>query len=171
MPFPFSRSLIVALDERWRASDVLADIANRLPSLGATNVSSTPTSLAFRVRWTTSSGPLFIVTSGEFSIDNNQQSGDNHQQSGRPHCLRVRLSFRRAAVIVALLTYGWLGVVDSLIEGGYTGGSLAGTVLFCTVGYCWLLGFWYLVVPPWLFRRTQLSRFAQPPHAGCPHQR
>jgi len=164
MPFPFSRSLIVALDERWRASDVLADIANRLPSLGATNVSSTPTSLAFQVRWTTCSGPLFIVTSGEFSIDNNQQSG-------RPHCLRVRLSFRRAAVIVALLTYGWLGVVDSLIEGGYTGGSLAGTVLFCTVGYCWLLGFWYLVVPPWLFRRTQLSRFAQPPHAGCPHQR
>jgi hypothetical protein len=156
MPFPVSRSIIVALDTSWRGDVVLDDVERRLPALGATNVRRAPSTLAFGVPWSTTYGPLFIVTGGDFAIVTDGQSG-------RAHCLRCYLSFRRAAVMVAILSYGGLGIAASIFEGGYSGGSLAGTLFFCTIGYCWLLGIWYLIVPPWLVSRMQLLRFTRPP--------
>jgi hypothetical protein len=156
MPFPVSRSFTVSLHERWSEEKVLGTIQERLPILGASDLRQAPGLLAFKVPWTTSYGPLFIVSSGTFTV------GADFSE-GLARGLRCYLSFRRAAVVVAVLCYGWLGLGVSLLEGGPIGGSVAGTLLFCTVGYCWLLGIWYIIVPEWLAKRLQLSRFTLPP--------
>ena len=159
MPFPVSRAFVVALDISWRVDVVLDDVERSLLDLGATNLRRAPGKVAFDVPWSTTYGPLFIVTGGDFATVTDQQSG-------RANGLRCYLSFRRAAVMVAIVSYGWLGIAASMFEGRYAAGSLAGTLIFCTVGYCWLLGVWYLIVPPWLVSRMNLRRFTRP--AGVP---
>jgi hypothetical protein len=156
MPFPVSRSVKIPIDARWRDDEVLDEIQRELPGLGAIRVRRADDKLAFDVSWLTNYGPLFCITGGEFTFD-------PELDSGRMKRLRCSLSFRRAAVIVAIATYGWLGLGVSLVEGQYTGGSLGATLLFCTIGYCWLLGFWYLAAPPWLEHRLKLLRFVKPP--------
>ena len=154
MPFPISRTITLAIDASYKQDDVLDEIERGLPSLGANALRRASRTVSFRVPWTTSYGPLFMVTSGDFAI---QHRGG----SARSQSLCCHLSFRRAAVTVMVLVYGWLGVGASLLEGGYTGGSLVGTFVFCTIGWCLLLGVWYLIVPFWLVRRLKLRRLEQ----------
>jgi hypothetical protein len=154
MPFPVSRTLTLIIDASYSEDDVLGDIERRLQSVGAKNVRRAACVLSFGVHWTTTAGPLFMVTSGEFALHPAVGSAQTQQ-------LTCYLSFRRSAVAAILLSYGWLGIVGSLIEGAYTGGSLVGTLLFCTFGWCYLLGVWYLIIPPWLVRRLKLRRFEE----------
>ena len=161
MPFPVSRTLTFTIDASHTANDVLGNIADRLPGLGASDVQRVGDVLSFRVPWTTSYGPLFMVTRGDFSF----QRGVS---SATARVLRCHLSFRRATIAVILGVYGWLGVGASLLEGGYADGSLFGTFMICTVGWCFLLGPWYLIVPSWLTRRLDLLRFELPAAAPKP---
>src|SRR4051812_11819730 len=137
MPFPISRSLIIAVEEHWHQEYLLSDIATSLNALGAVDVKRDDSTLLFSVPWGKTSGPLFLVSSGTFSIGPDVATG-------RRHCLKGVLSFRRAAITVAVLCYGWLGIGASLIQGQYSGGSFLGTLVVCTFSYCWLLGVWYL---------------------------
>jgi hypothetical protein len=161
MPFPMSRTVTIALDAHCGADEVLDEIKHRLPPLGASNLRRDGHELSFGVPWTTSYGPLFIVTDGNFVVGSREE--DAPMQT-----LSCYLSFRRAAVTIILLVYGWLGVGLSLINGEYSGGSLFGTLVLCTLGWCYLLGAWYLIVPRWLLRRLKLEEFERVTVSSAP---
>jgi hypothetical protein len=156
MPFPVSRTITIAIDARDREDELFSEIERGLSSLGAVDLRREAGLLSFRVPWTTSYGPLFMVTRGSIGILPSEGAESTTS-------LSCYLSFRRAAISVIVLSYGWLGVGASLMEGGYSGGSLVGTLIFCTAGWCCLLGLWYLIIPSWLFRRLKLQRFEAAP--------
>ena len=154
MTFPFSRSTVIKIDPHYQAENVLSDIERRLPHLGARNLRRTPGALSFSVLWITTNGPLFLVSRGEFGM---AQSTDTE----RTQYLRCYLSFHKFAVMFIILIYGWFGLGASFFEGDFSGRSLGIKFVLCTVGWCWVLGMWYLIVPHWLVRRLNLERYAQ----------
>jgi hypothetical protein len=109
---------------------------------GAKDVERRERSTWFRVGWMVSGGPLWFIDRGE--VSDMVDEGDRQ--------LSYTLSFRRAAVFAALGSYGWLAGL------GMQGESLGIRASVGTVGFLWIFGIWYLIVP-WRFARF-LTRVA-----------
>ena len=151
MPFPVSRSGVIGLGTEWTAAGAQEHLESLLSELGATELRSHGGVVTFRVPGFLTGGLLFLVDGGEVAL--------MPAPPGEPTALRYRLSFRRAAIIGAVLVLGWLGVGVRLIEGEWAAPNVFGTMLFLVFAYCWIFGSWYFIVPRWFARRLA-------PHEG-----
>jgi len=152
MPFPVSRSRRIEVRDTRREQEILVHLKRRLRAMGASEIELDGSTLQFQVKWSlTNRGPLFVVDAGRVSVAPAAPGASYH--------LAYTLSFKRAALILALQVYGVLGLWGSISAGDLEWGSVLGTLLFCTIGYCWLLGVAYLIVPGWFERRLKRRDF------------
>jgi hypothetical protein len=141
VPFPLSYSGRLVLNRPGQAIGVDA-LRRALVLRGAKEVERRERSTWFRVGWLVSNGPLWFIDRGEVS---DVMDEDDRQ-------LTYTLSFRRSAALAAVGTYGWIAGF------GMRGESLLLRATVGSVGFLWIFGLWYLIVP-WRFARF-LTRVA-----------
>lgn len=155
MPFPFSRTREFPVAPGWTASALLLRCQSRLVEFGATEIQVVGERITFSVPWMQVSGPLFCCDSGQFDLI--------HDSEASVWGMRYRLSFKRKAILVAILVVGWLGFASGMLHEAWVEGAPLVPVAFLVVAYCWMFGAWYLIVPIWLERRLSLRPVGIPP--------
>lgn len=157
MPFPVSQSVSRPVNDLWEDEQVIEALRLRLRRLGAVVTDQGPSRLTVSVPWTVaSSGPLFMIDRGECTI-----AGVAGTANGR--VLRCDLSFRRAALTVAIGSYSFLGIGTLVLAQKPDAAFVLFMVGFATFGFFWLFGPGYMVAPFFFARGVDLRRFSVEP--------
>jgi hypothetical protein len=99
MAFPLTQTGTFPIRDRSSESDLLDEVARALRTCGAENVVIRSGTVEFSVPWRVTHGPLWSIDGGSVHVV--EDPGNRH--------FRFEISRRRAALTVALGSYGWLG--------------------------------------------------------------
>ena len=122
----------------------MAALRTALVELGATDLDAREGEIAFRIP-VTARRPQSSVDAGRCTVES---QADGHS------LVRVELSFRRTAALLALGVVGWLGGIGWFVLGVTRPTDL---LAFLTVGFVWLHGIGYGVAGWWFKRELEIG--------------